>query len=98
MGGGGGREMRVFGSLKNNVRFEVFTAVTMKNCVFCDVTLCGSDRTDVSEKLSFSIIRVTRIGELRTKLEVTNNRRTLRNVRRLLVMTDFVLRSPIFSP
>jgi hypothetical protein len=24
------------------VRFEVFTAVTMKNCVFWDVTLCGS--------------------------------------------------------
>jgi hypothetical protein len=25
-----------------NVRFEVFTAVTMKNGVFCDVTPCGS--------------------------------------------------------
>jgi hypothetical protein len=24
------------------VRFEVLTAVTMKNCVFCDVTPCGS--------------------------------------------------------
>jgi hypothetical protein len=24
------------------VRFEVFTAVTMKNSVFCDVTPCGS--------------------------------------------------------
>jgi hypothetical protein len=24
------------------VRFEVFTAVTMKNTIFCDVTLCGS--------------------------------------------------------
>jgi hypothetical protein len=24
------------------VRFEVFTAVTMKNCVFWDVTLCSS--------------------------------------------------------
>jgi hypothetical protein len=24
------------------VRFEVFTAVTMKNCVFWDVTPCGS--------------------------------------------------------
>jgi hypothetical protein len=28
------------------VRFEVFTAVTMKNCVFWDVTPCGSLRTD----------------------------------------------------
>jgi hypothetical protein len=26
----------------NNVRFEVFTAVTMKNGVFWDVTPCGS--------------------------------------------------------
>jgi hypothetical protein len=25
-----------------NVRFEVFTAVTMKNAVFWDVTPCGS--------------------------------------------------------
>jgi hypothetical protein len=34
-------------------------------------------RTDVSEELSASIIRVTRIGELGT-LAVTSNRRTLR--------------------
>jgi hypothetical protein len=27
---------------KTNVRFEVFTAVTMKNGVFVDVTPCGS--------------------------------------------------------
>jgi hypothetical protein len=31
-------------------------------------------RTDVSEKLSVSIIRVTIIGELGTKLAVTSNR------------------------
>jgi hypothetical protein len=24
------------------VRFEVFTAVTMKNTIFCDITTCGS--------------------------------------------------------
>jgi hypothetical protein len=35
-------------------------------------------RTDVSEELSASIIRVTRIGELGTTLVVTNNRRRLR--------------------
>jgi hypothetical protein len=35
-------------------------------------------RTDVSEELSASFIRVTRIGELGTKLAVTSNRRTLR--------------------
>jgi hypothetical protein len=35
-------------------------------------------RTDVSEALSASFIRVTRIGELGTTLAVTSNRRTLR--------------------
>jgi hypothetical protein len=41
-------------------------------------------RTDVSEELSASIIRVTRIGELGT-LGVTSNRRTLRRDTRALV-------------
>jgi hypothetical protein len=35
-------------------------------------------RTDVSEELSATITRVTRIGELGTTLGVTSNRRTLR--------------------
>jgi hypothetical protein len=35
-------------------------------------------RTDVSEELSASFIRVTRIGELGTTLAVSSNRRTLR--------------------
>jgi hypothetical protein len=35
-------------------------------------------RTDVSEELSASIIRVTRISELGTTLAVTSNRRMLR--------------------
>jgi hypothetical protein len=35
-------------------------------------------RTDVSEKLSASFIRVTRIGELGTIIAVTSNRRMLR--------------------
>jgi hypothetical protein len=34
-------------------------------------------RSDVSEELSASIIKVTRIGELETTLAVTSNRRTL---------------------
>jgi hypothetical protein len=34
-------------------------------------------RTDFSEELSASFIRVTRIGELGTTLAVTSNRRTL---------------------
>jgi hypothetical protein len=35
-------------------------------------------RTDISEDLSASFIRVTRIGGLGTTLAVTTNRRTLR--------------------
>jgi hypothetical protein len=35
-------------------------------------------RTEVSEELSASILRVTRIGELGTTLAVTSNRHTLR--------------------
>jgi hypothetical protein len=35
-------------------------------------------RTDVSEELSASIMRMTRIGELGTTLAVSSNRHTLR--------------------
>jgi hypothetical protein len=47
-------------------------------------------RTDVSEELSASIIRMTRIGELGRTLAVTSNRRTLffRRVCQLLVTAD----------
>jgi hypothetical protein len=45
-------------------------------------------RTDVSDELSASFIRVTRIGELGTTLAVTINR--LRSVRRLLVISFVV--------
>jgi hypothetical protein len=48
-------------------------------------------RTDVLEELSVSFIRVTRIGELRTTLALTSNRRTLR----LLVTASVVPSSPI---
>jgi demethoxyubiquinone hydroxylase (CLK1/Coq7/Cat5 family) len=57
-----------------NVRFVVFTAVTMKNAVLRRVAIV---RTDVSEECSESIIRVTIIGEL-GRLAVSCNRRTLR--------------------
>jgi hypothetical protein len=51
-------------------------------------------RTEVSEEISASIIRVTRIGEL-GMLAVTSNRRMfLRSVRRLLVTAN-VPSSPI---
>jgi hypothetical protein len=68
----------------------------MKNDVFWDVT-ARLVRTDVSEELSASIIRVTRIGELGTTLAVTSNRRTvfLRSMCRLLVTGNFIPSSPI---
>jgi hypothetical protein len=56
-------------------------------------------RTDVSEELSASFIRVTRIGELGTMLDIIRNRRThlvfLRSVRRLLVRASIVPSSAI---
>jgi hypothetical protein len=50
------------------------------------------ERTDVSEELSASFIRATRIGELGTTLAVTN---ILRSVRRLLVTSSVVPSPPI---
>jgi hypothetical protein len=51
-------------------------------------------RTDVSEELSASFIRVTRIGEIGRILAVTSNGRALRRntkcVRRLLVTASVV--------
>jgi hypothetical protein len=54
-----------------HVRFEVLTAVTMKN-IFWDVTPLALLATDVLEEPSVSIIRVIRIRELGT-LAVTSN-------------------------
>jgi hypothetical protein len=51
--------------------------------------------TDVSEELTASIIRMTRIGELGTTLAVTSNRRTLRINTKLLVAACVVPSSPI---
>jgi hypothetical protein len=67
----------------------------MKNGVFWGVTPCGSCKTNASEELSASIIRVTRIGELVTTLAVTSNRIFLRSVFRLLVTANVVPSSPI---
>jgi hypothetical protein len=41
-------------------------------------------RTDVSEELNTSFIRVTRIGELGTRLALASNRRTLRRKPQIL--------------
>jgi hypothetical protein len=47
-----------------------------KNGVFWDLRCVALVRTNVSEKLSASFIRVTTIGELGTTVVVTSNRRT----------------------
>jgi hypothetical protein len=60
------------------VIFEVFMAVTTKNGVFLHIKHVAFVRTDVSEELSTSMIRVTRIGKLGTTLAVSSNRCTLR--------------------
>jgi hypothetical protein len=48
-------------------------------------------RTDVSEELSASFIRVTGVGELGTTLALTSNRRTLR--RNTNIPEDTILHS-----
>jgi hypothetical protein len=45
----------------------------MKNAVFGILCRVALVRSDVSDELSASIIRVTRIGELGTSLAVTSN-------------------------
>jgi hypothetical protein len=47
-------------------------AVPMKNGVFWMLRCVALARTDVSEELSASIIRVTRIGELGTSAVTSN--------------------------
>jgi hypothetical protein len=59
------------------IRFEVFTAVTMKNGVLWDVSRVALLRIDISEEL-IPFMRVARIGELGTTLAVTSTRCTLR--------------------
>jgi hypothetical protein len=50
-------------------------------------------RTDVSEELSASFIRMTRIGELETTLAVTSNRPTLRRNTKRSIPEDAILHS-----
>jgi hypothetical protein len=63
--------------------------MTMKNGVFWDVTPVVIVRADVSDELSASFIRVTRIGELGTTLAVTSNRRTLRRNAKLASIASY---------
>jgi hypothetical protein len=50
-------------------------------------------RTDVSDEISISIIRVTRIGELGRMLAVSRNRRTLRKFYFILFLFNLFPRS-----
>jgi hypothetical protein len=65
------------------LRFEVFTAVPMKNTVFCDVTLCGCSKNRC-------------FGELhRLHCQGDKNRRARNISIRLLVTANVVTSSPI---
>jgi hypothetical protein len=55
----------------------------------------ASVKADVSEDLSASFIRVTRIGQLGTTLAVTSNVAFIRSVHRLLATISVVPSSPI---
>jgi hypothetical protein len=55
------------------VRSEVYTAVTMKNAVFWDMTLCGSCKNCSFGGAYRPIVRVKRIRELEITLAVISN-------------------------
>jgi hypothetical protein len=57
--------------IEHKVRFEVFTAVPMKNGVFWDVTPCGSCKNRCFGGTQRLLHRVTRIGELGTTLRAS---------------------------
>jgi hypothetical protein len=67
-----------FGTMLCPVKFEVFTAGTMKNCVFWDVTPCGSCENRRFGGTCRFRNQGDKIGELGATLAATSNRRTLR--------------------
>jgi hypothetical protein len=70
----------------------------MKNIVCWVVTPCGFGKNRVSEALSASFIKETRIGKLGTMLAVTSNRRTLQRNTKLLVIASVIPSSQFLSP
>jgi hypothetical protein len=62
---------------KRILRFEVFRKVTVKNDVFWDVTPFGSSKNRRFGGTTASVIRKTRIGEIRPTITVTSNPLTL---------------------
>jgi hypothetical protein len=95
------RETVGTGRLPRGNRYRLLEAykctinIVLKNGVVWDVTLLVLVRTDVSEELSTSIIRVARFGELGTTLAVSINRRTLLAS---VDSDDYVPSSPILVP
>jgi hypothetical protein len=79
-------------------RQQSWNSVTLKNGIFWDVRPVALSTTDVSEELSASFIRMTRIGELGTTLAVASNRRTLRrNTKaRFEVFTAATMKNGVF--
>jgi hypothetical protein len=66
------------GKIVDGVRFEVFTAVTMKNGVFWVVTPCASYKNRRFGGTWRLLHAATKISELGTTQAATSNRRTLR--------------------
>jgi hypothetical protein len=62
------------------VRFEVFTAVTMKNGIFWVVTPCGSCKNRCFGGTWRLLHQDDKIGKLGTTQAATSNRRTLRTL------------------
>jgi hypothetical protein len=79
------KRLVTFSGLCGVVKFGVFPAVTMKMPSSEMLRRVALVRTDVSEELSVSIIRKTRIGKLGTTLAVTSNRRTLRRNAKIIL-------------
>jgi hypothetical protein len=77
----------------NYIRSEVFTAVTMKNGIFWDVTPCGSCKNRRFWEPSASFIRVTWIGELGTTLAATSNRLVISSQRAAVASCSYVVPS-----
>jgi hypothetical protein len=71
--------------------FKIFSAVTMKNAVFCDCARCGSGKNDVSEERKTLVVRVTRTDELGTSLAGSSSRSTFTSYKSLTLTKKAVI-------
>jgi hypothetical protein len=81
------QKLPIWKQIRSCVRFEVFTAVTMKNGVFWDVTPCGSCKSRRFGGTWRLLYQGGKIDELGTTLVVISNQRMLH---RLLVTASVV--------